>query len=263
MFKMKAMGIKAKVRAACVILGSILLFSSIISIFEYSNMNRYVTRVLSENIESINSSKDLLEAAEGYNLQLMYIINGLPEDVNEIDKGDITLKFSNLHRKFDGNVPSSSVDSVIFAYTAYMQVAREAGTVWNGDLWQRREWFFNRLQPVYIKLRGYVQELTFVSQDALIDNSKSLQDNFYRSMVPSSASLILILLLVLLFNYYLNYYLINPFLKVSKGITDYRKFNKEYNVNVDSEDEISELNNAARDLIDLNESYKRQLKRNS
>ncbi len=256
---MTTLGIKRKVRLGCIVLGMILFFSSMMSIYEFQRMNSYVTRVLSENIESINSSRDLLKAADDYNLQLMYIIDGTSDDYAEIDNADLILKFSDIHRRFKSPAEKSAADSVIFAYSAYMQVAREASSVWQGDQWQRRRWFFERLQPVYRQLNDYVQQLSFVSQDALIENSRALQDNFYRSMMPSMVSLILSLVLVLLFNYYLNYYLINPFLKVTKGILDYRRFNKAYSVKVDSEDEINELNSAVGDIIDLNVSYRRQL----
>ena len=258
---MKQLGIKKKVAAGCIILGMILFFSSMMSIYEFSNMNSYVSSVLSDNIANINSSRDFLETAEKYNLRLMYMMDENSSEYNDIERRDLASKFSRIKGRYNTPQEIKAADSVIFAYSAYMQAVREGYSKWNLEPIQRKEWFFGHLQPIYLKLRHYVQTLTFVSQDELIKNSNSLKDNFYRSMVPSMVSLILSLVLVLLFNYYLNFYLINPFLKVTKGIVNYRKFNKQYNVTLDSDDEISELNSAVRDLIDLNASYKSQLKK--
>lgn len=258
---MKQLGIKRKVSAGCIILGMILFFSSMMSVYEFSNMNSYVSRVLSENIENINSSRDFLETAEIYNLKLMHVLEDGDREFNDIDRRDLANNFSKIKGNYNTAKEKNAADSVIFAYSAYMQAVREGYTKWDMEPIARKEWFFEHLQPIYLKLRHYVQALTFVSQDELIKNSNSLKDNFYRSMVPSMVSLILSLLLVLLFNYYLNFYLINPFLKVTKGIMNYRKFNKPYNVSLDSDDEISELNSAVSDLIDLNSSYKNQLKK--
>ena len=258
---MKQLGIKKKVSAGCIILGLILFFSSMMSVYEFSNMNSYVSRVLSDNIENINSSRNFLETAEIYNLRLMSMLDEGDREFNDIDRRDLANSFSRIKGRYGTVKEKNAADSVIFAYSAYMQAVREGCSKWNVEPIERKEWFFNHLQPIYLKLRHYVQTLTFVSQDELIKNSNSLKDNFYRSMVPSMASLILSLLLVLLFNYFLNYYLINPFLKVTKGIVNYRKFNKPYNVALDSDDEINELNTAVGDLIDLNTSYRNQLKK--
>ncbi|MDD2294196.1 MAG: methyl-accepting chemotaxis protein, partial [Bacteroidales bacterium] len=147
-----------------------------------------------------------------------------------------------------------------YAYTAYMQIVREAEDVWLNDDDVRKDWYFNRLQPVYWRLRDYIRELTKVSQDALIANSQSLQTGFYRSIMPALVSVILGIILVLLFNYFMNYYLINPILKITKGIKDYRQFDKSYDVDLDTDDELADLNHSVKDVVDLNQSLKRRLK---
>lgn len=253
-------GVKGKVLLGCIILGMILFISSIISMFEFSSMNDYVTQVIADNIRSIDASRELLSTAEKHNLRLMYGISGNYEDIENESDAAIVEKFSDLRNTFTKEEERVAADSVLFAYAAYMQVVREAPTVWEDGQFARRDWYFNRLQPIYLKLREYIQNLNYVSQDALIENSRSLQDNFYRSMMPPMVSFLLGLLLVLLFNYYLNYYIINPLLKVTRGIKGYRKFNKPYNVDLENEnDELADLNEAVKDMVDLNHSYKRQI----
>ena len=114
------------------------------------------------------------------------------------------------------------------------------------------------MQPVYAKLKAYIEKLTNDSQDALIHNSQSLQDNFYRSLMPGLISALLGFLMVLLFNYYLNHYLINPILKITRGIKGYLSFNKKYEVKIESNDELAELNDSVNDIIDINKSAKKQ-----
>ena len=52
-FKFKKLGIKRKVLVGCIVLAVILFFSSVISVFEFSRMNRYVSGVIADNIRSI------------------------------------------------------------------------------------------------------------------------------------------------------------------------------------------------------------------
>ena len=67
------------------------------------------------------------------------------------------------------------------------------------------------------------------------------------------------LLVVLLFNYFLNFYLINPLIKIGKGISSYRSYRKSYNVEIENKhDELAELNANVRDLIEDHKSAVRQ-----
>jgi hypothetical protein len=260
--KIKFVGIKRKVRRACIILALILLFSSLISIFEFSRMSNYVSDVITDNITSINYSRKLLSTADDYNLDLLYGIARDDGDMTFIYNDEFISSFADLKQSYVTKEERAAADSVLYAYAAYMQVVSEAPAVWsNEDHALRTKWFFNRQQPVYDKLRDYIEDLTNVSQDALITNSQSLQDSFYRSIMPGLISVIFGVLMVMLFNYYLNHYLINPLLKVTKGIKNNRQYNRDYDVKVETDDEIKELNDAVTDIIDVNQSYKRQLKK--
>lgn len=258
MAKSKGMGIKRKVFLGCIVLGMILFLSSLSSVYEFGKMNDYVSEEIAENIGSINSARELLAVAESQNVALMSAIDGDYKSLDSLDNNAFSAALARAGEAFVTPDEKAAADSVKYAYSAYMQVAGEAQEIWMYDSYMRRDWFFNRLQPVYMKFRDYIINLTEVCEDSLIANSQSLQDAFHRSIMPPMISLILGLLLVLLFNYYLNYYVINPVLKVTKGIRGYRLFGKKYDVRIDSNDEIAELNDTVRDVIDLNESYRIQ-----
>lgn len=252
----KSIGIKGKVLLGCIVLAIVLFISSVISMFEFSGMNDYVSGVISDNIGNINASRDLLSAAEKHNLRLQYGLNGDFADIEESDDHLFIRTFAQLQNTFTDPLEKEAAQAVVYSYAAYMQVVREAPAKWEEGIFVRRDWYYGRLQPIYIKLRENIQHLNFVCQDALIENSRSLQDNYYRSMMPQMVSFLIGLMLVMLFNYYLNYYLINPLLKINKGIKAYRRFNKPYDVQVEGNDELSDLNGTVSDIIDLNKSYK-------
>ena len=56
----KEIGIKRKVFYGCVVLGVVLFFSGVISIFEYSTMNDYVSELIGDNIKSINTISQII-----------------------------------------------------------------------------------------------------------------------------------------------------------------------------------------------------------
>lgn len=263
--KISNMGIKRKVMYGCIILAVVLFFSGVISIFEFSRMNNYVSELVADNVKSINTARNLLALTEKYNLTLMFGIGEPDEEqgvLHAIGDDSFTMSFNNISETFISPLERNAADSVRYAYTAYMQIVNEAEDIWQQEYMVRREWFFERLQPVYMKLSDYIQQLTFISQDALIQNSQTLEDSFYRSLMPAVISVIMGILLLMLFNYFLNAYMINPILKITKGIRQYTQFGRSYDVKVENDDEIAELNKSVKDIIDLNISLKRKIKEN-
>ena len=79
-----------------------------------------------------------------------------------------------LYKVLASDSERQMADSVRYAYSAYMQVAQEIESVWLRPQEERTDWYFNRLQTVYTKLRGYLQRLSDTSQSAITDSYNSL-----------------------------------------------------------------------------------------
>ncbi|MBQ1168502.1 MAG: hypothetical protein IIU16_05760 [Bacteroidales bacterium] len=271
--KSRVKSIKRKVSAGFAVIAFILFFSSIVSLYEFTRMNRVLTEQIDDNVNSVNIGRDLIMLTEDYNLEVLNAISDYEGGEGALASGQIhpaqNQKFveefsqtmEEMRQSFTGRTTFSEknyADSVLLAYTAYMQVLGEGRDIVQEDNDTRQEWYFERLQPFYLKLRNYIQSLTNASQEALIENSKKVDATFYRSITPAIASVVVGLLLVLLFNYFINFYLINPLIRISRGIQGYRSYKKNYNVEVDNNgDELDQLNNNVRDLIEDHKSVQK------
>lgn len=267
--------IKRKVGAGFTVLAFILFFSSIVSLFEYTRMNRVLTQQIEENANSVNIARELIILTEDYNLGVLDamsepdfdggFVTGGPANSSNADfiKG-FEQTMEDMRRSFTQTTTfkeKNYADSVLLAYTAYMQVLRESRDLdaANADFQTRQDWYFDRLQPFYMKLRNYIRNLTSASQQALLENSQRVDETFYRSITPAIASVVVGLLVVILFNYFINFYLINPLIKINKGIKGYRNFRKDYTVSVDNNgDELDQLNASVRDIIEDHKSVHKQ-----
>ena len=263
-----------KVRAGFAVIAFILFFSSIVSLYEFTRMNRVLTQQIGDNVNSVNIGRDLIMLTEDYNLGVLNAISEYEggeealsaEQIHPAQNARFVEEFSETMEEMRQSFTSRTTynernlaDSVLLAYTAYMQVLSEGREIVQEDPMTRQEWYFERLQPYYVKLRNYIQSLTNASQDALIDNSKKVDATFYRSITPAIASVVVGLLLVILFNYFISFYIINPLVKISKGIQGYRSYRKDYNVEVDNNgDEIDQLNSNVRDIIEDHKSVQRK-----
>ena len=266
--------VRRKVRAGFAVIAFILFFSSIVSLYEFTRMNRVLTEQIGDNVNSVNIGRDLIMLTEDYNLEVLNAISEYEggegalsaDQIHPAQNARFVEEFSqtmeDMRRSFTSRATYNErnlADSVLLAYTAYMQVLGEGREIVQEDPATRQEWYFERLQPYYIKLRNYIQSLTNASQDALIDNSKKVDATFYRSITPAIASVVVGLLLVLLFNYFINFYILTPLIKIGNGILGYRSYRKDYNVEVDNNgDEIDQLNSNVRDLIEDHKSAQKK-----
>lgn len=273
--KRSVRSIKSKVGAGFTVLAFILFFSSIVSLFEYTRMNRVLTQQIEENVNSVNIARELIILTEDYNMGVLDAMSEPDFDGGFVTGGPANATNADFIKEFGQTMEDmrrsftqmttfkekNYADSVLLAYTAYMQVLRESRDLdaENADFQARQNWYFDRLQPFYMKLRDYIRSLTNASQQALLENSQRVDETFYRSITPAIASVVVGLLVVILFNYFINFYLINPLIKINKGIQGYRNFRKDYTVSVDNNgDELDQLNVSVRDIIEDHKSVHKQ-----
>ena len=232
--------IRRKVRTGFTILGTILFFSSVIAVFEFVRINRASSGVVNDNILSINEERSLMESSEQFNLALLEMLGEetAPEDFSNSIHDSFVSTLENLPDNFTTEQENRYADSVRFAYAAYMQVVMEAPEIWEQGAAARQEWFFGRVQQYYSYLRNYINDLNSISNAALQANSEMMESTFFRSMMPAVAALI------------------KPVSKMGKGVKEFVRFGKDYNITFDNDDEISDLNDALTDLIDVHKTLK-------
>ena len=185
-------------------LGSIaamLLLSSIISVLEYRRMSNYVTDLVADNIRNINVAQKLVSMSDEYNLKVLAAIG--EEDstsvrVPEFDRRAFMEQCDRLRTSISSKEAFPLADSVVYAYSAYMLTSLELPKVMASDFINSRDWYFDRLQPRYNRLRTDIERLTDAAYADLQANSMTFQDSFYRSIIPGVVSVAAGLVLVLL-----------------------------------------------------------------
>lgn len=253
------MGIRKKISLGFVVIGVILFFSSVISVFEFNRMRYSVSNLMRDNINSINTSRMLLEITDEHNFTLLSkVIQDSSINTKEILNDERFDKYiKSIKKNFTSQAEIAIVDSLTIAYSEYLSVISKAPAIMLLDVKSRNDWYSNELKPVYNNLRTYKNKLGLLTQQALIRNTEELQEAYYRSIMPGIIAVGAGLLLVLLFNYFINLYLISPVLSIFKGIKNYKDYKKTYNVQFDNDDEIQDLNGEVKGIIDENKNLKK------
>ena len=239
----------------------VLMLSSIISIIEYRRMSNYVSELIADNINSINVAQQLTNVVDEYNLDILTVIGD--ETISTLPDFDQkafvaycdSLKVSMTEKKL---LPLA--DSVLYSYSAYMLTSLELNDVLLSDFIDSRTWYFDRLQPVFGRLREDIDDLSLAIYNDLEQNSVAFDNGFYRSIIPSAVAVSVGILLVLLLLFFILAYYVKPIYKMLDSLDNYRSFNRKYNYTFEGDDELSDLNAGILELTEENSQMRRRLK---
>lgn len=248
-------GIKTKVHLAAIVIAIVLFLSAGVAYIEFSRMSDYVSVFIAKNVECINSANELVELCEHYNQNI------LSED--EIAVGDPVMD-ATVQKYIELIITNSTIDSenhyadsLRYAYAAYMQVVCGNEDLFFDSYPDKVSWYKDKVEEVYIKLKGYLSTLSSLSQNVLSSNYDELSDRYYRSIMPAVLAIGASTVLIFLFVYFLNIYILGPIIKMHRGLKDYKEFSRPYKVSFDKGgDQIQELNDLITELAAENNTLK-------
>ena len=251
-------GMRGKLIMSLGAIAAVLLLSSVISVMEYSKMSSYVSDLISKDINSINDSRRLGEAAEEYNLAILAAIgDGSVTELPDFDTQGFMRKCDSLSTAFSST--SALADSVKYSYSAYMLTSLELGFVIKSDFINTRDWYFERLQPRFGRLRKDIDNLSLAIYDDLRFNSENMDSSLYRSIIPGIVAVgVGLLLVVMLLLFMLSYY-VRPTYRMAAGLTAYRSYGKRYTVDFDGDDQLKEINEGITELTSENQTLQRRI----
>lgn len=254
------LSLKMKVTLALSAIAVVLLMSSIISVLEYRRMSNYVSDMIADDIRNIHLTQKLVDAVDTYNLQLLAVIgDDHLSTLPDFDRSAFLDYCDSLRASFGAGKTVPMADSVVYAYSAYMLASMELEEVLESNFINTRDWYFNRLQPIFVRMRGYMDRLSETIHADLRRNSVDFDSGFYRSIIPSAAALAVgILLLFLLMFFILSYY-VDPIYQMLTSLKDYLGYRRRYTYTFDGNDQLADLNQAVTDLTEENRSLRKRI----
>ncbi|MBR1569693.1 MAG: hypothetical protein IJ651_03050 [Bacteroidales bacterium] len=254
------LSLKMKITLSLSAIAVVLFISSVISWLEYRRMSTYVSTLIAEDIRNIRIAQELLDAADTYNLQMLAVIGD--ESVTEqppFDRAAFLSRCDSLRESTVGISAESMADSVLYAYSAYMLASTELQDVLQSSFIDTRDWYFNRLQPLFGRMRGYLGNLSDSMYQELQQNSEDFDSGFYRSIMPSTVAVLVGILLVFLLMFYIMSDYVNPLYKMLEGLKNYRIYRHRYTYTFDGKDQLADLNAEITDVTEENRQVRRRL----
>jgi len=254
------LSLKMKVTLALSAIAVVLLMSSIISVLEYRRMSNYVSDMIADDIRNIHHTQKLVDAVDTYNLQLLAVIgDDNLSDLPDFDRRAFLDYCDSLRVSVGTGKTAPLADSVVYAYSAYMLASLELEDVLASNFIDTRDWYFERLQPLFGRMRGYLDRLSTTMYVELEQNSKDFDRGFFRSIIPSAVAVAVGILLVFLLLFYILVYYVGPIYGMLRSLSDYLSFRRRYTYTFDGNDQLCQLNNGIVDLTEENRTLRRRM----
>ena len=265
-------GMSLKLSLSLGAIATVLLLSSIITVMEYTKMSRYVSEGISKDINSINVARQLSDVANEYNLDILALIGNEPSNepgsdgavgsaLPDFDADSFLEKCDRLRSalKESNSSTLALADSVEYSFAAYMLTSLEFKEVYSSDFIDTREWYFDRLQPRYQRLRRSIDLLSQAIYEKLNNKSEDFDSGYYRSIMPGIVTAGVGLVLVLMLLFFLQFYYVRPLNRIAAALKLHSTQNRKYTVDFEGDDQLKQINDGIRSLSEDNDQLRRRI----
>lgn len=243
------MGLRFKMLSGFLILSAVLLLAGAWSIYQMRDLGSAFQEILNDNYKSINAAKKMGEALEREDSGVLLLIMGNGEEGRAVIESADRLFQENLG--IAGNnitIPGEEkhIDAISTSYLAFKK------------LWQKpivdtkREdvlgWYSREVNPAFMHAAAAVEGLLTINDNELYKTASDSTIRATRAIMPGIVAILAAFFFSLMFSYFVNLYVVNPIIRITKGIHLFRENDQPFSVEVETHDEISRLASAIREL---------------
>ena len=243
------MSIKLKMIAGFCILALLLMLSGLISIYELRKLGQSVTTVLNDNFRSISYADQMSRSLNAQKRIFLQAIND--------GQVPALAPYDSAATQFEHNLDLAAANLTLSDENAYIdsigqEFARLTGLcdslITNRSFITLRQ-YLQVLTPQFDRVSRHIEHLVQLNQQNLVQTSAELHRSPLRTILPGLLIIVSSIAFTIIFNYMLNYYLIRPIRHMAKGIDDHLRYNRPFDIPLDTQDEVYDLREAIKRLV--------------
>jgi len=242
------MKIKLKLFLGFFTLVLMLALAGAYSIIEFTRISTSVNAILEDNYQSIQATKDMLEAIEREDSGILLLLMGNFRE----GRHTISLSDSIFRRSLDiarNNLTEENeqqyVTNIESYYTRYRSIIEYpiVNTSRQGNI----EWYETEVYPLFQDLKKAIHTLMDLNQTSMYREAMMLKEKSKRAIMPGIVAIGAGIVFTLIFNIFINYYLVSPIKRLVRSIRNYKR-GTVFGADIETNDELKELENSIRDL---------------
>ncbi|MDY3979679.1 MAG: hypothetical protein SOZ00_06630 [Tidjanibacter sp.] len=250
------MGIRKKISIGFISVGMVLLLSGAISVGEMSRLRSGAEQIVEASTRNAELSKRMLNALQLQNSAVLEMVftSRAVDDRYYTGIYDFNVALLDATETIGDR---AELDDIYNANERYHNII-DNHSAETADS-ESSKWFLDSYVEAYYALDLAVKNYMTSPHSSLSMRLKSLETNVYKTITPSIMTMIVSILIVLMFYFFVDIYYVKPILKINRSLGLHLHQRVPYEVKIEEQNEISELNDNIHQLID----DRRQTKNNS
>ena len=243
------MKLRLKILSGFFIIVLMLFLAGIWSINELSSMSSSVDKILEDNYKSINAANTMVEALEREDSAILLLLLGHWKMGRRILASGDSMFYAGFNIANNNiTIPGEKeyLDSIKTAYSNYKGAWEPpiVDTEREGNL----NWYSDKLHISFIKAKSLVNKLMSLNNSNMYQNALIVKSRTNRIIMPGIIAMLASVIFTLIFNFLINFYVVRPIVKITRSTQDFIEKDEPYDVEIESHDELNELNVAIRTL---------------
>ncbi len=225
------------------------------SVYELGLMGSSVQKFLSENYKSVQASNKMLNALNEENGAILLLLKGEWESGRKaLEKADkeFTGNLELAEKNITGENDKKYLLQIRYEYTQFKKlwIRPIVDTPRQGNL----VWYYKHVYSHFSTLQSEIKKLSAVNDKAVFETSRNLKSTSDRAVMPGIISVIAALIFTFVFVFLINHYFIGPIIKMKNKLKDFIEKKTPFIQEIETTDEIKELEDSIRLLCEINQS---------
>ncbi|MDR3366549.1 MAG: hypothetical protein LBO71_06250 [Prevotellaceae bacterium] len=248
---MKKLGIKGKITLGFMVLMLLLTVSGVISIYELVRMRTSVSGIITNNVNNIAASQELLNMVQRVSYAMQeFTFNHNDAPMAKLASSDSLVSKllehpNELELYMQGN--SESLAGIENLFVPLHTAVHDLLLIEDSE--KRPEAYFMTFAPAYHLLMQKLGNMVALNQHELRNNAAAIEQNRYRTVIPCIIAVFAGVVLIIMFNYFIMHYFANPLIRITHAIENTVEYKSPFRVVVESDDEVGQLNKAITALV--------------
>ncbi len=244
------MGIRLKILFGFIILIMLMAIAVMVSIYQMAQMGKSVKIVLNNNYSSITAARLMTDALEKEEVALILFLRN--ERVKSIDSLDSAhnmflngLELAKRHITEHGEEEIvEKIDSCYRSFRAF-SINKSIYLSENNDLL----WYFDSVKSKSNEIIVDIKKLMDINNAKIYQTGTLISQHSQKAVMPGLITIMSALLFAFMFNFFITHYIVKPIIKITDGVDRFVKYGSQYNVSVETKDELFKLTTSIQNLF--------------
>ena len=244
------MGLRMKILSGFLILTMMLVIAGVWSIYELRTVGKSAQALLDDNYKSINAGMMMMEALEREDSAVLLLLSGKWEQGRSIiQSADTSFQKGLQIARNNVTIPAEQdyIHTLDRQYETYKKLWLKpiVGTRYEGNL----TWYFEEIHKAFLDLKDTLEKLSMLNHQTMYRTASELKNRAHRSTMPGIVAILSALIFTLIFNYFINFYMVSPIIRITKGIQRVMETGEAFDIDIQTRDELFNLADSIRQLV--------------